>query len=109
MADVEETPVSGAGDHQDSTTGAKRSGRALLLDSGEDFEMLENSDDEGGDDDLPPLEDAGGGEKKKGKGSESTAQAKDGAEVSAPKDEWVDILGRFHSLFALTQWHGQFL
>lgn len=95
MADVEETPVSGTGDHQESTTGAKRSGRALLLDSGEDFEMLENSDDDAGDDDLPPLEDAGGGEKKKGKGSEKTAQPKDGAqEVSAPKDEWVDILGR---------------
>ncbi|XP_076134450.1 peptidyl-prolyl cis-trans isomerase FKBP8 [Alosa pseudoharengus] len=91
MADVEETLVSGAGDHQNSITSMKRSGGALLLDSGEDFEMLENSDD-GGDDDLPPLEDAGGGEK--AQGSENTAQPKDSVpEVSAPMDEWVDILG----------------
>ncbi|XP_062412424.1 peptidyl-prolyl cis-trans isomerase FKBP8 [Sardina pilchardus] len=92
MADVEETVVSGAGDHQDSTASAKRSGGALLLDSGEDFEMLENSDDDGGDDDLPPLEDAGGGEK--AQGSKNTAQPEDSVpEVSAPMDEWVDILG----------------
>lgn len=94
MADVEETLASGAGDHQDSTTSAKHSSRTLLLDSGEDFEMLENSEDDGGDDDLPPLEDAGGGEKK-GQGAEHTAQSEDSTpQLSAPKDEWVDILGR---------------
>ncbi|CAB1324355.1 unnamed protein product [Coregonus sp. 'balchen'] len=55
MTDKEE--VTGAGDNPETILTGKKSGKASLLDSGEDFEML---DDDEIDDDPPPLEDAGG-------------------------------------------------
>ncbi|XP_063057961.1 peptidyl-prolyl cis-trans isomerase FKBP8 [Engraulis encrasicolus] len=105
MADVEETLVTGgdaeAGDHQDlgatsaAAAATEPSGRSLLLGGGEDFEMLENSEDDGGDDDIPPLEDAGGGKQGEEEAVGASAPSKDDApaQQSAPKDEWVDILG----------------
>ncbi|XP_030640599.1 peptidyl-prolyl cis-trans isomerase FKBP8 [Chanos chanos] len=93
MADQEETHTNGSGDNQDSPATAKKSGRTSLLDSGEDFEVLDDVDEDV-DDDLPPLEDAGG-HKKKSSGEEESAQA-EGAnvtELSAPQEEWLDVLG----------------
>lgn len=75
--------MNGAGD---TVSSAKKSGKTSLLDSGEDFEML---DEEDVDDDPPPLEDAGGGQEEHG-GDAGT----DGESTpSAPVDEWMDVLG----------------
>uniref|UniRef100_A0A4W5QFV9 peptidylprolyl isomerase n=1 Tax=Hucho hucho TaxID=62062 RepID=A0A4W5QFV9_9TELE len=83
MTDKEE--VTGAGDNPEMILTGKKSGKALLLDSGEDFEML---DDDGIDDDPPHLEDAGGGKKTK------TEPAEDqDVSPSSEVDEWMDILG----------------
>ena len=79
MSDTEE--LNGAGDKQDSIPSAKMSGRASLLDSGEDFEILDDEDV----DDPPPLEDAGGG-KEEPAGEGAVAR-------EAPVDEWMDVLG----------------
>ncbi|XP_041695465.1 peptidyl-prolyl cis-trans isomerase FKBP8 [Coregonus clupeaformis] len=84
MTDKEE--VTGAGDNPETILTGKKSGKASLLDSGEDFEML---DDDEIDDDPPPLEDAGGGKKTK---TEKPAADQDTSH-SAPVDEWMDILG----------------
>ncbi|XP_061680141.1 peptidyl-prolyl cis-trans isomerase FKBP8 [Syngnathoides biaculeatus] len=65
---------------------AKKSSRTSLLDSGEDFEVLDEDDI---DDDPPPLEDGGGGEGRdshKGRGEEEG----DREEAS---EEWLDVLG----------------
>ncbi|XP_053369721.1 peptidyl-prolyl cis-trans isomerase FKBP8 [Clarias gariepinus] len=69
----------------------KRPKRATLLDSGEDFEILEE-DDDGVEDDLPPLEDAGGG---KTESAEMTAAVSEVPEEgqSPPQEEWLDVLG----------------
>ncbi|CAB1331479.1 unnamed protein product [Coregonus sp. 'balchen'] len=85
MTDKEE--VKGAGDNTEMVLSGKKSGKASLLDSGEDFEML---DDDDIDDDPPPLEDAGGGKKTK---TEVPAEDQDTG-PSAPLDEWMDILGQ---------------
>ncbi|XP_029905041.1 peptidyl-prolyl cis-trans isomerase FKBP8 [Myripristis murdjan] len=87
MTEKEET-VEACGS-PDTVLSAKRAGRASLLDSGEDFEML---DEEDIDDDPPPLEDAGGGKKNKPDGSEETGADED-ADTSAPLEEWLDVLG----------------
>lgn len=68
----------------------KKSGRTSLLDSGEDFEVLDTEDI---DDDPPPLEDAGGG---KGKNTDETKKKSPDNEPD-PKsqvDEWLNVLGR---------------
>ncbi|KAJ3599952.1 hypothetical protein NHX12_033904 [Muraenolepis orangiensis] len=65
----------------------EQSGRTSLLESGEDFEML---DEEDIDDDPPPLEDAGGGKMDQQQGSEAHTEE---AEASVPLEEWLDVLG----------------
>lgn len=88
MTDKEEAIESG--DNHDTVPSAKKSGRASLLDSGEDFEML---DEEEIDDDPPPLEDAGGGNKTITQDSGKTEADKD-TDTSAPvEEEWLDVLG----------------
>ena len=77
-----------ASDVRDSTAPAK-TGRTSLLDSGEDFEVLNEEDM---DDDPPPLEDAGGGK------GENTAQSDESNANTDPDppaqiDEWLDVLG----------------
>ncbi|KAG7456811.1 hypothetical protein MATL_G00239860 [Megalops atlanticus] len=70
-------------------------GGASLLDSGEDFEMVNNEDDDDDDDDdddadLPPLEDTG---------RQKKAPVQDGAKGAetnsppVPAEEWLDVLG----------------
>ncbi|XP_020795782.1 peptidyl-prolyl cis-trans isomerase FKBP8 [Boleophthalmus pectinirostris] len=64
---------------------AKKNGRTSLLDSGEDFEVLNEDDLE--DDEPPPLEDAG---------SPTVQEKQDKNESpldSSPVDEWLDVLG----------------
>ncbi|CAL8396092.1 unnamed protein product [Boreogadus saida] len=62
----------------------KKSERTSLLESGEDFEML---DEEDIDDDPPPLEDAGGGK------TESESHTEEERVPTPPLEEWLDILG----------------
>ncbi|XP_053178429.1 peptidyl-prolyl cis-trans isomerase FKBP8 [Scomber japonicus] len=76
-------------DNHDSVPSAKKNGRTLLLDSGEDFEML---DEEDIDDDPPPLEDAGGGEGKSPKESGKTNADTD-EDPPGQVEEWLDVLG----------------
>lgn len=64
----------------------KKNGRTSLLDSGEDFEVL---DEEDIDDDPPPLEDAGGG---KGKNTDENKNT----DPVDPEQEWLDVLGMWH-------------
>ncbi|KAL1022989.1 hypothetical protein UPYG_G00035100 [Umbra pygmaea] len=88
MTDKEEVTV--AGDSLEVGLAAKKSGKASLLDSGEDFEMLDDDDiDDDIDDDPPPLEYAGGGKKT------ITEKPSEDQNIgtSAPVDEWMDILG----------------
>lgn len=87
MAEQEETVD--ASDNYDSAPSAKKNGRTSLLDSGEDFEVL---NDEDIDDDPPPLEDAGGG---KGKNSDETEKNNADADTDppGPVEEWLDVLG----------------
>ncbi|XP_061636610.1 peptidyl-prolyl cis-trans isomerase FKBP8 [Phyllopteryx taeniolatus] len=65
---------------------AKKSGRTSLLDSGEDFEVLDEDDI---DDDPPPLEDAGAGEGRDAH-KERVDEETDREEES---QEWLDMLG----------------
>ncbi|KAG8003614.1 Peptidyl-prolyl cis-trans isomerase FKBP8 [Nibea albiflora] len=81
MSDKEDTMD--ASDSRDSAPSAKKSGRTSLLDSGEDFEVL---DEEDIDDDPPPLEDAGGG---KGKNTDENKNT----DPVDPEQEWLDVLG----------------
>ncbi|CAK6955297.1 peptidyl-prolyl cis-trans isomerase FKBP8 [Scomber scombrus] len=76
-------------DNHDSVPSAKKNGRTSLLDSGEDFEML---DEEDIDDDPPPLEDAGGG---KGKSPEESGKTNADTDENPPGqvEEWLDVLG----------------
>ena len=64
MTDREETVEAGDtdGHEEDTIMSTKKAEAVSLLDSGEDFEML---DEEDIDDEPPPLEDAGGGEMNK--------------------------------------------
>ncbi|XP_041647369.1 peptidyl-prolyl cis-trans isomerase FKBP8 [Cheilinus undulatus] len=86
MTDKEETMD--VSDSSDSPPSAKKNGRTSLLDSGEDFEVLDEADI---DDDPPPLEDAGGGKGKQPESKEEDADAD--ADHSAPVEEWLDVLG----------------
>ncbi|KAK2835674.1 hypothetical protein Q5P01_016158 [Channa striata] len=69
-------------------TSAKKSGRTSLLDSGEDFEVL---DEEDIDDEPPPLEDADGGKKKHT--AESVKKSSESPDHTNELDEWRDVLG----------------
>jgi len=82
--------VNGSADNQEVAPSGKKSGRASLLDSGEDFEMLEDVEEDV-DDDLPPLEDAGGGKKKDATKADALADQT----PSAEPEEWLDVLGTF--------------
>ncbi len=85
MTDKEETMD--ASDNHDSAPSAKKNGRTSLLDSGEDFEVLDEDDI---DDEPPPLEDAGGG---KGKNTDEKNNADPDPEPQGPVEEWLDVLG----------------
>lgn len=74
-----------ASDNHDSATSESKTGRTSLLDSGEDFEVL---DEEDIGDDPPPLEDAGGG-----KGKNQNESEKKNVDSAAPLEEWLDVLG----------------
>uniref|UniRef100_A0A8C1INF5 peptidylprolyl isomerase n=1 Tax=Cyprinus carpio TaxID=7962 RepID=A0A8C1INF5_CYPCA len=91
MADGE--IVNGSADNQELAPSGKKSGRASLLDSGEDFTMLDDVEDDV-DDDLPPLEDAGGGKKKDSATKDTTkADAVADRTASTELEEWLDVLG----------------
>lgn len=69
--------------------------RTSLLDSGEDFEVL-NEDDIG--DEPPPLEDTGGG-----KEDDSGKISSDTDSESQPRlEEWLDVLGIQQNLGSLS-------
>ncbi|KAF4097725.1 hypothetical protein G5714_021733 [Onychostoma macrolepis] len=87
MADGE--VVNGSAENQEVAPSGKKSGRASLLDSGEDFSMLDDVEDDV-DDDLPPLEDASGGKKKDSPTKDAT---KADQTPSIEQDEWLDVLG----------------
>lgn len=74
-------------DGYDSPPSAKKNGRTSLLDSGEDFEVLDEADI---DDDPPPLEDAGGGKPKQ---ADELPKENTNTDPPAPVDEWLDVLG----------------
>ncbi|KAJ8363147.1 hypothetical protein SKAU_G00119780 [Synaphobranchus kaupii] len=112
MAALEEVPlvVGGGGDPQDkagqsdASVGSSPSaetlgtGHASLLDSGEDFDILnseEEDDDDDDDADLPPLEDISGEKKGREKsGAEASGISATGVESpSAQPTEWMDVLG----------------
>lgn len=76
-------------DDHDSAPSVKKSVKTSLLDSGEDFEVL---DEEDIDDDLPPLEDAGGGNENKAENTENQ-KAEEESEASEQMIEWLDVLG----------------
>lgn len=80
-------------DIHDSAPSAKKNGRTSLLDSGEDFEVL---DEEDIDDDPPPLEDAGGGKGKNTDESDKRSADTD-PDPSGQVDEWLDVLGMLES------------
>uniref|UniRef100_UPI0037E915C0 peptidyl-prolyl cis-trans isomerase FKBP8 n=1 Tax=Semicossyphus pulcher TaxID=241346 RepID=UPI0037E915C0 len=84
MTEKEETMD--VSDSSDSVP-SKKNGRTSLLDSGEDFEVLDEDDI---DDDPPPLEDAGGGKVKNTDESEKETADTD---PQAPVEEWLDVLG----------------
>ncbi|XP_019936960.1 peptidyl-prolyl cis-trans isomerase FKBP8 [Paralichthys olivaceus] len=86
MGDKEETMD--VSENHDSSPAAKN-GRTSLLDSGEDFEVL---DEEDIDDDPPPLEDAGGGKGKSTDGSDKRNEDTD-SDPPGQVDEWMDVLG----------------
>ncbi len=87
MADGE--VVNGSAENQEVAPSGKKSGCASLLDSGEDFTMLDDVEDDV-DDDLPPLEDAGGGKKKDSPTKDAT---KADQAPSIEQEEWLDVLG----------------
>lgn len=86
MTEIEE--IMDVSDSHDSAPSAKKNGRTSLLDSGEDFEVL----DEDIDDEPPPLEDAGGG---KGKNTDEAKKKTEDTEPNpqGPVEEWLDVLG----------------
>ncbi|XP_056133315.1 peptidyl-prolyl cis-trans isomerase FKBP8 isoform X2 [Lampris incognitus] len=88
MTEKEETIE--AGESHDTVLTAEKSGRTSLLDSGEDFEMLDEDDI---DDDPPPLEDAGGGKQSKRDESGKTKANTDTDTPEVSMEEWLDVLG----------------
>ena len=88
MTDKEETMDSSDGDA--SAPSVKKNGRTSLLDSGEDFEVLDEEDID--DDPPPPLEDAGGGKGRTTDESEKKNADSD-SDPPEPVEEWLDVLG----------------
>ncbi|XP_030583250.1 peptidyl-prolyl cis-trans isomerase FKBP8 [Archocentrus centrarchus] len=86
MTDREE--VMDSSDSRDIAPSAKKNGKTSLLDSGEDFEVLDEEDID--DDDPPPLEDAGEG---KGKNANPSEKKNADPELPGQVDEWLDVLG----------------
>lgn len=88
MTDIKEANMDASESH-DSSSSEKMNGRTSLLESGEDFEVLDE-DDIG--DDPPPLEDTGGG---KGKNTDECHEKKSDTdeESPVPVGEWLDVLG----------------
>lgn len=89
MTDKEE--LMDISDCPENAPAVRKTGKTSLLDSGEDFEVL---DEEDIDDDPPPLEDAGGGKEKNtdqlGKeNADTTADPEPPAQI----EEWMDVLG----------------
>ncbi|XP_028260490.1 peptidyl-prolyl cis-trans isomerase FKBP8 [Parambassis ranga] len=78
-----------ASDNHENAPLAKKTGQTSLLDSGEDFEVL---DEEDIDDEPPPLEDAGGGKEKKREQSQNE-NANTDPDPPGKVDEWLDVLG----------------
>lgn len=78
-----------ASDSHDSALSEKKNGRTSLLESGEDFEVLDE-DDIG--DDPPPLEDTGGG-KNKNTDDALKKNSDTDSESLGPVEEWLDVLG----------------
>lgn len=78
-------------DSSDNAPTVKKSVKASLLDSGEDFEVL---DEEDIDDEPPPLEDAGGGKNTSTDQSDkSNADIQTDPDPQSQADEWLDVLG----------------
>lgn len=86
---TEKAETMDASDSHDNAPSAKKNGQTSLLDSGEDFEVLDEDDI---DDDPPPLEDAGGGKSKNKDKSENKDTEVD-PEPTGQEDEWIDVLG----------------
>ncbi|XP_061894538.1 peptidyl-prolyl cis-trans isomerase FKBP8 [Entelurus aequoreus] len=68
----------------------RRSGGTTLLDSGEDFEVLDEDDL---DDEPPPLEDARVGKEKENDAQKSVKEAVEEAVPAEESQEWLDVLG----------------
>lgn len=87
MTDREE--IMDSSDSRDNAPSAKKNGKTSLLDSGEDFEVVDEEDLD--DDDPPPLEDAG-----EGKGKNTSHSEKKNVDSDPPSqvDEWLDVLGK---------------
>lgn len=94
-----------ASDGHASASSAKKNGQTSLLDSGEDFEVL-NEEDIDDDDPPPPLEDAGGG---KAKTTDDTVKRNADEDPDPPGqvDEWLDVLG-MRKFFIIGQIVAQF-
>lgn len=88
MTDKEEAVETGDS-HDDTPMSTKKAEAISLLDSGEDFEML---DEEDIDDEPPPLEDAGGGKINKTDECEEMEENQD-TESSPAVGEWLEVLG----------------
>uniref|UniRef100_A0A3Q2V0T6 peptidylprolyl isomerase n=1 Tax=Haplochromis burtoni TaxID=8153 RepID=A0A3Q2V0T6_HAPBU len=84
MTDREEIMESASHDNAQS---AKKNSKTSLLDSGEDFEVLDEEDID--DDEPPPLEDAGEGKVKPTHSENANADPDPTGQV----DEWLDVLG----------------
>lgn len=106
MSDKEEM-MDSSDSHDSGPSSVKKNGRTSLLDSGEDFEVLDDDID----DEPPPLEDAGGGKEK------SPEEEAEEADLPCPVEEWLDVLGVYqkvitsesdgmkrHCLYLLTLW-----
>lgn len=77
-----------ASDSHDSALSEKKNGRTSLLESGEDFEVLDEDDI----DDPPPLEDTGGG-KSKNTDEALKKNSDTDSESLGPVEDWLDVLG----------------
>lgn len=78
-----------ASDNHETAPLAKKTGQTSLLDSGEDFEVL---DEEDIDDEPPPLEDAGGG-KEENREQSQNENANTDPDRPGKVEEWLDVLG----------------
>lgn len=82
MTDREEIMES---DSHDNAQSAKKNSKTSLLDSGEDFEVLDEEDID--DDEPPPLEDVGEGK------VQPTNPENTNPDPTGQVDEWLDVLG----------------